>query len=48
MITPSLICLILAFVFFLLAAFQVSAKVSWRDLGYACVVLAVLFARWLL
>ena len=39
-ITASVICLVLAFVCFLLAAFGVSARVSWRDLGYACVVLA--------
>jgi hypothetical protein len=42
-LTASLICLILAFVCFLLAAFGVSARVSWRDLGYACVVLALIF-----
>ncbi len=37
-----LIFVILALVFFLLAAFQVPAKVSWRDLAYACLVFAYL------
>lgn len=35
-----LICLILAFVCFILAALGVPARIGWRDLGYAFVVLA--------
>jgi hypothetical protein len=38
---PRLICLVLALVCFVLAAFGVP-KVSWRDLGYAFVVLSFL------
>ena len=41
-ITASLVCLILACIFFLLGAFGVSAKVGWTDLGFAAVVLAVI------
>lgn len=41
-VTASLVCLLLAFVAFLLGAFEVSAKVSWRDLGFALVVLAII------
>lgn len=42
-ISASVICLIFALVCFLFAAFQIPAKVSWRDLGFACVTLAFLF-----
>ena len=38
----NLLFIILALVFFLLAAFQIPARVSWRDLAYACLVLAYL------
>lgn len=41
-ITARLICLIIAFVFFILAGLGVSAKVSFRDFGYAFVVLAMI------
>lgn len=37
------VCLILAFIFFLLSAFGVKATVKWQDLGFAFVVLAVIF-----
>lgn len=36
------LCLILAFLFFMLAGFVVTSRVSLRDFGYAFVVLAVL------
>ena len=39
-LTASLICLVLAFISFLLGAFGVSAKVNWDQLGKALVVLA--------
>ena len=34
MITPKLICLILALMMFALSFFQVTARVTWRDGGY--------------
>ena len=39
-LTAHVVCLILAFISFLLGAFGVSAKVNWTDLGFALVVLA--------
>ncbi len=43
-ITLRLLFLILALVFFLLAGFNVPAKVSWVPLGYAALVAAFLSA----
>lgn len=37
-----LLCLVLAIVCFLLAAFQVPARVSWQPLGFAFVTAAFL------
>lgn len=39
--TPRIVCLLLALVCFVLAAFSVP-KLSWRDLAYAFVVLSFL------
>jgi hypothetical protein len=40
--TLAIIFLIIALVMFLLAGFGVAARVSWRDLGFAAVVAAML------
>lgn len=37
------VCLVLAFIFFLLAAFKVAAAVDWVNLARAAVVLAAIF-----
>lgn len=44
-LTTFIICLIIAFICFLLAAFGVQARVGFRDLGYAAVTLAVIVAN---
>lgn len=42
-LTVRVVCLFLALVCFVLAAFGVSAKVGWRDAGFAFVTAAILF-----
>lgn len=41
-ITVTLVCLVLAFIFFLLAAFHVAASVDWVNLAWAALTLAVI------
>jgi len=45
-LTLHLFFLVLALAFFCCAAFGVRGNVSWRDLGYACVVAAWLAASY--
>jgi hypothetical protein len=42
MLSADALCYLAALACFLCAAFGVSARVSWRDLGYACLVLSLL------
>lgn len=41
-LTIWVVCLVLAFIFFLLAAFKVGAAVDWVNLGRAALVLAAI------
>lgn len=41
----SIICIVLALICFLFAAFGVVARVGWRDLGFAFLVAAYLLRR---
>lgn len=41
-ITIWLVCLVLAFIFFLLAAFKVAASVDWVNLAWAALTLAAI------